>query len=338
MNNGLHEVIFAAIQGAGLEDGVGIPRRNVAPLRAVEIKRSEAMRTESAANASDEMAFGPVMHQWYRAPVATRANGNRNGGNTNDEGLGVTGRRPVGPLLGDSAIKSASEKRETYAAADTTAPSRERVGIIATPSSVSGESMVASLSMDAPLKAAATGAPRTYARAPASENHLLRPGGLRLAFSLCGFHDALMERLRQGEKLTESEDFLVRMAREDFAAMRPFVINMTLDRLNALVNAPDLTDEAETSGANGLGAMEAFALATLRSLSHRACQLLEKDGPDAALSLFGECSGVQEPLAVFQQVFTTALDLVEVFERLIPGEAKLLARLAEALDSEVEKI
>jgi hypothetical protein len=43
-------------------------------------------------------------------------------------------------------------------------------------------------------------------------------------------------------------------------------------------------------------------------------------------------------LAIFQLVFTTALDLVEAFERLIPTEAKLLARLAEALDSEVEKI
>jgi hypothetical protein len=174
--------------------------------------------------------------------------------------------------------------------------------------------------------------------AATSENDQLGAGGVRLAFWLCGFHDALMERRRHGEQLTESEELLIRMSRKDFAGMRPFVVSMTLDRLNALVNAPDLMVAAEAPGAGGPVAMEMFALATLRGLAQRACQLLQDNGADAALSLFGESGDVEEPLAIFQQVFTTALDLVEAFERIIPTETKLLARLAEALDSEVEKI
>jgi hypothetical protein len=84
--------------------------------------------------------------------------------------------------------------------------------------------------------------------------------------------------------------------------------------------------------------MEEFALATLRSLSHRARQLLQDCGPEAALALFGQSGGLQEPLAIFQSVFNTALDLVEAFEHMIPADALVLAELAEALDSEVEKI
>ena len=64
--------------------------------------------------------------------------------------------------------------------------------------------------------------------------------------------------------------------------------------------------------------MEGFGLTTLRSLSRRARRTLEEDGPDAALSLFGQSAGVMEPLAIFRLVFTTALDLVESFERLVP--------------------
>jgi hypothetical protein len=145
-----------------------------------------------------------------------------------------------------------------------------------------------------------------------------------------------MERLRQGETLTEREELLVTLARKDFARLRPFVTAMTLDRLNALVNAPELT--REVAGTDAPGALEVFAVATLRSLGHRASQLLQEDGPDAALALFGEIKGEKDPLAIFQRVFTTALDLVEVFERIAPAKARLLARLAEALDSEVEKI
>ena len=113
-----------------------------------------------------------------------------------------------------------------------------------------------------------------------------------------------------------------------------------MERLHAVVNAPDLPTDAEigASGAKHPGRMEVFALETLRSLSRRALQLLHESGPDAALSLFSEDADVQEPLAIFQLVFTTALGLVESFERLTPADSKLLARVAESLGSEVEGV
>jgi hypothetical protein len=167
----------------------------------------------------------------------------------------------------------------------------------------------------------------------------LGEGGIRLAFWLCGFHDALMERRRLGEPLTESEEVLIRLSSADFPGMRPVVVDMTLGRLDALVNSPEMLVEAAGPGETGPAAMEVFALATLRSLSERANQIFCDEGPDAAMALFGETSSsVMKPLAIFQLVFTAALDLVEAFKRIIPTEAKLLIQLAEALDSEVEKI
>jgi len=163
----------------------------------------------------------------------------------------------------------------------------------------------------------------------------LGDGGLRLAFWLCGFHDALTERQRRGERLTESEALLLAMSASDFAGLQNSIIDMTLGRLESLVNAPEFVDDAHIAGTRP---MELFALQTLRNLSQRARATLRQDGPDAALALFGEAGETRGPLAIFQRVFTTALDMVEAFERMIPGEAPLLMQLAEALDSEVEKI
>jgi hypothetical protein len=147
-----------------------------------------------------------------------------------------------------------------------------------------------------------------------------------------------MERRRRGEALTESEELLVNLSSADLVGMRPFVVEMTLGRLHGVVNAPGLLKDAEATGPSSPGPMEVFALTTLRNLSQRACQALQDEGPEAALGLFGEAGCTLEPLAIFQLVFTAALDLVEAFERMIPTKAKLLVRLADALDSEVEKI
>jgi hypothetical protein len=167
-------------------------------------------------------------------------------------------------------------------------------------------------------------------------SHLLGHGSLRLAFWICGFHDALMERQRNGDQLTEKEELLLSLSPRDFADIRPLVIETTLGRLDAVVNAPDLPVEAADLAA--IHPMEAFALATLRNLSQRARETLLQDGPDAALALFGESAEVLEPLAIFRLVFSTALDLVESFERVVPVDAMVLSRLAEALDAEVDRI
>jgi hypothetical protein len=184
---------------------------------------------------------------------------------------------------------------------------------------------------------AATVSPETAFRAaPVGGIGQLGHSGLRLAFWVCGFHDALMERHRHGEQLTKKEELLLTLSPNDFAGIRPLVIDMTLSRLDAVVNASDLP--AKPKDFCAIHPMEAFGLTTLRSLSRRARRTLEEDGPDAALSLFGQSAGVMEPLAIFRLVFTTALDLVESFERLVPSETALLSRLAEALDSEVDRI
>jgi hypothetical protein len=175
-----------------------------------------------------------------------------------------------------------------------------------------------------------------FRAAPGGGTGQLGHSGLRLAFWVCGFHDALMERHRHGEQLTKKEELLLTLSPNDFAGIRPMVIDMTLSRLDAVVNASDLP--AKPKDFCAIHPMEAFGLTTLRSLSRRARRTLEEDGPDAALSLFGQGAGVMEPLAIFRLVFTTALDLVESFERLVPAETALLSRLAEALDSEVDRI
>ena len=180
-----------------------------------------------------------------------------------------------------------------------------------------------------------TSQPASSARATSGFGVRLGDGGLRLAVWLCGFHEALTERRQRGERLSEAEELLLAMSASDFAGLQNSIIDMTLGRLESLVNAPEFVDDAHTSGTRP---MEIFALQTLRNLSQRARATLRQDGPDAALALFGEAGATRGPLAIFQRVFTTALDMVEAFERMIPGDAPLLMQLAEALDSEVEKI
>jgi hypothetical protein len=162
-------------------------------------------------------------------------------------------------------------------------------------------------------------------------DHLGRDG-LRLAFWLCGFHDALAERRRNGETLTGREDALLALCQKDFAGLRPLVVDLALARLHGVVNAPDLLAE------DGAPPMEAFALRSLRALADRAAQLRRDGGPEAALSLFGDGAGAHTPLGIFQMVFTTALGVAEGYHRTIGGEAARLARLMEALGSEVERI
>ena len=198
----------------------------------------------------------------------------------------------------------------------------------------------------APTPAVASAPAPAPASAPApateafGETDQIGRGGLRLAFWLCGFHDAFSERRRRGEQLTEHEESLLALTRNEFIDIRSVVIKMALERLNAVANAPALLAEVEAGASRGkpLGTMEGFALETLRSLSRRALQLLQESGPDAAFSLFSEDAYMQEPLAIFQQVFTTAATLVESFERLNTSESKLLSRLAATLGSEVEGI
>ena len=156
--------------------------------------------------------------------------------------------------------------------------------------------------------------------------------GLRIAFWLCGFHEVLLERRRKGETLTEREESLLTLSARDFVGIRSTVVKMAISRLHAVLNAPDLVVEADT------GAMEIFALETLRNLSRRAQELFQQGDADTALALFGEAASLKEPLAIFQIVFTTALGLVEMYEQLIPKHSAMLARIAKALNSEVERI
>jgi hypothetical protein len=158
--------------------------------------------------------------------------------------------------------------------------------------------------------------------------------GLRLAFWLCGFHAALLERQRKGEKLTDHEESLLTLSRKDFGAIRPMVVDLAMDRLAAVVNAPELTATAETPPAP----LDLFALETMRRMSSRGRQLLDEDGPDAALGLFGDGPATQEPLAIFQMVFGNALGVVESFDSINQSTSPLLTRLSDALGSEVERI
>jgi len=276
MNNGLHDVIAAAVHSAGQLAAMNGKSKAISHLRTVDTDRSPAAEASAPVGA-------PV------DPAITM----------------TTRRRRRTPADGDD-----------IAAWTDTGPHELTGG--AEPTAARGE-------------ASAGPAPS----APAAGDDRLGPGALRLAFWLCGFHDALTERRRQGERLTDSEELLLRMSSRDFLYMRPSVVDMTLGRLKALVNSAALTADLSASRP---GAMELFALETLRDLAQRACQLNLDAGPDAALALFGGSPALQEPLGIFQQVFSTALDIVEAFERAIPGEAKLLARLAENLDSEVERI
>ncbi len=295
MNNGLREVITAAVQIAGRSVGADGTSKPVPLLRAAEATPSPVPQATALRDLSAEAGGAHGLRHRRRAPTLVA-----DGDPTNGDTVGAEGGTARGADL-------RSEAKGHAGSPDT---------LSSTPSMV-GESSRAS-------------AQPTMAEMFPSADGGTGPGTLRLAFWLCGFHGALMERRQHGEKLTPSEELLVQMSSKDFANMRPMMIEMILDRLKAVLHDPQWTGQG--------GPMERFAVATLGNLADRAGELFRDAGPDAALSLFGTAEAANEPLAIFQQVFTTALDLVEAFERIIPGKSKLLDRLAEALDSEVEKI
>ena len=158
---------------------------------------------------------------------------------------------------------------------------------------------------------------------------------MRLAFWLCGFHEALVERQRQGDQLTPREESLLALARKDFVSLRPALVGMALSHLDGGVNDAGLF---AASDAGPQVAAEMFALATMRNLAATGRQTLQDTGADEALSLFGGDGTVQDPLAVFQLVFSATLGLVEAFDRVVPGGSKTLGKLAAALDAEIGKI
>ena len=180
---------------------------------------------------------------------------------------------------------------------------------------------------------APAGAPRPPARPSIPDQGELGRGGLRLAFWLCGFHEALVERQRQGEQLTPREESLLALSRKDFASLRPSLIDMALSHLEGVVNDTGLLADARP-----LAGAEMFAFTTVRNLAAAGRQILQDAGAEAALSLFGGDGAVQEPLAVFQLVFSATLGLVEAFDRLVPGGSRTLGRLSAALDAEIGKI
>ena len=180
---------------------------------------------------------------------------------------------------------------------------------------------------------------------PASEIPALGRAGLRMAFWLCGFHEVLLERQRAGERLSEREQSLLTLSLADFANIRPAIISAALWRFHDTVHDPALltaangvaVDPADNPQAVPTHA-ELFALETVGNLASRARQTFETNGPDAALSLFGGDSLLQEPLAIFQSVFSSAVGLIEFFQRQAPVGQGLLVRLAEALNAEVGRI
>lgn len=162
--------------------------------------------------------------------------------------------------------------------------------------------------------------------------------GLRLGFWLCGFHDALVERQGRGERLTEREASLLELSRKDFADMRPLVITMAVKRLNEVVTFRAVLADAGSIGATTLGPLEAFTFDTIRNLSAQASKLLQDQGPDVAITMFGGTGEVMEPLAIFQAVFATALGVIEAFEQLGSSGIKFLPWLTAALESELERV
>ena len=69
----------------------------------------------------------------------------------------------------------------------------------------------------------------TFRAAPGGGNGQLGHIGLRLAFWVCGFHAALLERHHNGEQLSKKEELLLTLSPSDFAGIRPHVIDMTLE-------------------------------------------------------------------------------------------------------------
>ena len=184
----------------------------------------------------------------------------------------------------------------------------------------------------APYKAAAPASPQNSEEL----DHLGRRG-LRLGFWLCGFHEALLERQRNGGTLTEREKSLLELSRRDFADMQPLVVSMAIERLCALVASPGVAETAGPAEDGGPGFMELFVLETLRNMAVRARTLLRDEGPDAAMSMFSGGATLTEPLAIFQAVFATAAGVIDAFEPLVPNGARTLKRIAAALDSELDR-
>lgn len=160
--------------------------------------------------------------------------------------------------------------------------------------------------------------------------------GLRMAFWLCGFHATIRERQHRGETLSQRETSLLALSSKDFASLRPTVISMAIEHLTGVVGQFNRRDAAPSGRAPG--EMEAFALESMGSLSSRASALLRDVGPDAALSLFGGDASVQEPLAIYQLIFSTVVSLAESFRPFVPRDAAVLQELIETLGSEVERI
>ena len=184
----------------------------------------------------------------------------------------------------------------------------------------------------APVRAAAPPSPPTVDE----PDHLGRRG-LRLGFWLCGFHEALLERQRNGGTLTERETSLLELSRRDFADMQPLVVSLAIERLCALVASPGVAEAAGPAEDGGPGFMELFVLETLRNMAARARTLLRDEGPDAAMSMFGVGASLTEPLAIFQAVFATAAGVIDAFEPLVPNGGRTLKRIAAALDSELDR-
>ena len=161
--------------------------------------------------------------------------------------------------------------------------------------------------------------------------------GLRLAFWLCGFHEALIERQNNGDTLTKREASLLDLSRRDFADMKPLVVAMAIERLHTVVTSHGAGEAAGLAEGGSTGSMEAFALETLQAFALRARTLLRDQGPDAAMSMFGARPVPAEPLAIFQAVFATAIGMIEAFEPMVPQGAPSLSRIAAALDSELDR-
>jgi hypothetical protein len=184
------------------------------------------------------------------------------------------------------------------------------------------------------LRTVAAAAPKpTSASGP--EVQQLGRGGLRQAFWLCGFHEVLREREQKGECLTAREQSLLALSQTDFLTIRSAVIDLAMQRLNAVVHGPGILPEP---GEQQPSVTEMFAVETVRNLALHGRQAMLDAGPDAALSLFGGNENTIEPLAIFQLVFSAALGLAETFERLRPGRSTVVARLSNALDAEIGRI
>lgn len=187
----------------------------------------------------------------------------------------------------------------------------------------------------APLRAVAEAAATKPTGVPDHEMQQLGRGGLRQAFWLCGFHEAMREREKKGESLTEREKSLIALSQNDFLTIRTTVIGLAIQHLEAVVHGLRVlpgTDEPQPT------ATEMFAVETLRNLASHSRKALQHAGPDAALSLFGGGEHTTEPLAIFQMVFSAAIGLLEAFQRLAPGGSDVLARLSDALDAEVGRV